>query len=158
MYTYTGTSPTDYTLEYNTNGAISGGPLTEISSGFTVFGKDFKPGQEIEPVLGFTFDHLNGNDTELPVHLTGDVTFTVNPGDVFFVQATLTAIADSRSDDLFSLADASHTMDMQFTQGDTSLLIPAVVATADAPEPVSMTLFGSGLAILGLVMRRRRSA
>jgi hypothetical protein len=107
-------------------------------------------------VLGFTFDHANGNLTELPVHLTGDVTFTVNPGDSFFVQATLEAIIDSRSGSVFASADAAHTLAMQFTQGDTSLLTPAAVAaSSDAPEPVTTTLLGIGLAVAGLAMRRR---
>jgi hypothetical protein len=156
LYTYSGTSPSEYTLEYNVDGAISGGLLSEIAGGFTVFGKDFDPGQEIQPVLGFTFDHANGNGTELPVHLTGDVTFIVNPGDQFFVQATLESIVDSRSGQLPAVADASHTLGMQFTEGDTSLLTPAAEAVADAPESLTMSLLGIGLACVGLATRRRR--
>jgi hypothetical protein len=157
LYTYSGTSATDYTLEYNVDGSMFGGPLTEISGGFTVFGSGFNPGQEVQPTLGFTFDHVNGDGTEKPVHLTGDVTFTVNPGDEFFVQSTLIAIVDSRSAQLPASADAAHTLAMQFTQGDTSLLTPAAIApsTSDVPEPITSALLGIGLVGVGLTTRRK---
>jgi hypothetical protein len=65
------------------------------------------------------------------------VTFTVNPGDDVFVQATLDIFADSRSQ-LFAFADAAHTLRMTFMQGDTSLLIAAGPSSAAAaPEPAS---------------------
>lgn len=156
QYTYIGAKPSDYTLEYTVNGQVSGGILTEISGGFTVFGSGFNPNQEVQPVLGFVFDHVNGEGSEKQVHFTGDVQFTVNPGDDFFVQATLDTFVDSRSQQLAAFADASHTFDMQFTNGDTSLLIPAAAATSDVPEPVTTVLFGLGLAGVGLAMRRRR--
>ena len=63
---------------------MAGGILTEIAGGFAVFGSGFNPNQEVQPVLGFSFDHANGDGTEKPVHLTGSVTFSVNPGDIFF--------------------------------------------------------------------------
>jgi hypothetical protein len=157
MYTYTGNTATDYTLAYNIDGSMFGGLLTEIAGGFTVFGKGFNPGQEIQPVLGFTFDHASGDGTVKPVHLSGDVTFTLNPGDVIFVQATLEAITDSRSQQLPASADASHTLDMLFTQGDTSLLIPAATDVgSSAPEPGTTVLISIGGALL-FASRHRRS-
>ncbi len=158
QYEYVGSAPTEYTLEYNINGAISGGILAEIAGGFAVFGSGFNPNQEVQPELGFTFDHINGDGTEKPVHLTGSVTFTVNPGDTIFVQSTLDAFVDSRSQQLAAVADASHTLDMSFTEGDASLLIPAATAApiSDVPEPVTTTLLGIGLAGVGVVLRRRR--
>jgi hypothetical protein len=130
-YLYTGSSPMDYTLEYRVNGQIGGGILTELAGGFTVFGAGFNPNQEVNPVLGFSFDHVNGDgtQTERQVHYSGDVTFTANPGDIFFVQTTLDAFADSRSEQLEAFADAFHTLDMSFTQGDPSLLIPSVTTS-----------------------------
>jgi hypothetical protein len=98
---------------------------------------------------------VNGDGGVRQVHFTGEVTFTVKPGDDFFVQATLDTFVDSRSQQLAADADASHTFDMSFTQGDASLLIPAAPATSDVPEPVTTTLFGIGLAGVGLAMRRR---
>jgi hypothetical protein len=156
QYQYIGATSRDYTLQYDINGAVSGGILTEIAGGFTVFGSGFKPNQEIEPVLGFSFDHVNGDGTEKPVHLNGSVTFTVNPGDTIFVQGTLDSFVDSRSQQLEAVADASHTLDMSFTQGDTSLLIPAAVAaSAETPEPISIALFGVGLIGVSLAVRRQ---
>jgi hypothetical protein len=156
QFTYTGAKPSAYTLEYTVNGQVAGGILTEISGGFTVFGSGFNPNQEVQPVLGFVFDHVNGDGSEKQVHFTGDVRFTVNPGDDFFVQATLDTFVDSRSQQLAAFADASHTFDMSFTQGDTSLLIPAATTPGSSvPEPVTTTLFGIGLAAVGLTMRRR---
>ena len=156
QYTYIGTKSSNYTLEYTVNGQVSGGVLTEIAGGFAVFGSGFNPNQEVQPELGSVFDHVNGDGSEKQVHFTGDVTFTVNPGDDFFIQATLDTFVDSRSQQLEAFADASHTFDMQFTSGDTSLLIPAAPATSDVPEPVPTGLFGIGLAGLGLALRRRR--
>jgi PEP-CTERM motif len=119
-----------------------------------VFGAGFNPGQEVQPVLGFTFGHANGDGTEKQVHLIGDVRFTVNPGDTFFVQSTLDDFVDSRSQQLAASADASHTLTMQFTEGDTSLLIPAAVPTdASVPEPGVIFLAGAGL--ISVVLARR---
>jgi len=156
QYTYTGTKPSTYTLEYAVNGQVAGGILAEIAGGFTVFGSGFNPNQEVNPVLGFVFDHVNGDGGEKQVHFIGDVTFKVNPGEDFFVQATLDTFVDSRSQQLAADADAFHTFDMTFTQGDTSLLIPAATTPGSSvPEPVTTTLFGIGLAAVGLTMRRR---
>jgi hypothetical protein len=51
-YTYIGRTASNYTLEYNLNGQVSGGILTELAGGFTVFGSGFNPQQEVQPVLG----------------------------------------------------------------------------------------------------------
>ncbi len=157
LYTYTGATPTVYAITYDVDGTIIGGPLTELSGGFTVFGSGFNPNAEVQPVLGFTFDHKNGiGATLIPVDLSGTVTFTVNPGDSFYVQATLTAITDSRSADMFASADASNTLAMQFTQGDTSLLTPGSAAASPVPEPAPIALLGIGLSSASVLGRRRR--
>jgi len=156
MYTYTGTETTDYTLAYDVDGQMVGGILTELAGGFTVFGSGFDPRREFNPVLGLSFDHVNGDGTDKAVHFSGNVTFTVNPGDNIFVQATLDAFADSRSQQLFASADALHTLSMSFTQGDTSLLIPA--STSAVPEPSAGVLSAIGVAAVFLGSLRRRKA
>lgn len=157
QYTYTGATTTDYTLQYDIDGSIVGGILTQIAGGFTIFGSGFSPGQEVQPVLGFSFDHVNGDRTQKPAHLTGEVTFTVNPGDTFFLQATLDTFADSRSQTLFASANALHTLAMNFTQGDPSLLVASGPATAaGVPEPGSLLLTALGMVGLGVAKRRYR--
>ncbi len=136
---------------------MAGGILTEIAGGFTVFGSGFNPGQEVQPVLGFTFDHVNGDGSEKQVHLLGSVRFMVNPGDTFFVQSTLDNFVDSRSQQMAAFADASHTLTMQFTEGDTSLVISAATPPdASVPEPAAIFLIGTGLA--GLAFGKRHLA
>jgi hypothetical protein len=158
QFTYIGTTPSNYTLEYRINGLVAGGPLTEIAGGFTVFGSGFNPNQEVNPVLGFTFNHVNADGTEKQVHFFDDVTFTVNPGNTFFVRTTLDVFGDSRSQQLVASADAFNTLEMIFTQGDTSLLIRAATTpVSGVPEPTITSLTGIGVAGMVIAAYRRRS-
>jgi hypothetical protein len=157
-YVYTGAAPMDYTLQYDVNGHIAGGVLTELAGGFTVFGGDFNPNREVNTVLGFDFGHVNGDGTERQVHFLGDVTFTLNPGDAIFVQTTLDAFADSRSQELVAFADAFHTLDMSFIQGDPSLLTPAATPPVSAvPEPATTSLVVIEVVALLITTHRRKS-
>src|SRR4029453_4298750 len=78
----------------------------------------------------------------------GPLVFTLEPGDTFYVWATLFATADSR-DATPSSADAFHTLTMQFD--DASGLVPATV-----PEPGEATAMAWALVVLGALARRGR--
>jgi hypothetical protein len=134
---------------------VSGGNLSEIAGGFTVFGSGFDPNQEVNPTLGFSFDHVNSDGSAKQVHFFGEATFTLNPGDDFFVQATLDTFVDSRSQQLAATADASHTLEMVFTQGDTSLLVPAATPLSAVPEPGTGLATGIGVVAVFAAARRR---
>ena len=56
---------------------------------------------------------------------------------------------------LAALADASHSFDMLFTQGDTSLLIPAATTPNSVPEPTTALLTGMGATGCAIATRRR---
>lgn len=122
-----------------------------ISAGVSVFGPNY------DPVLEGEFQHtlIAGIQLEDKAGSTNgqfadgrDLTFTVTPGENFFVLAFLSANAlftDCCSED--GVADASHTFSGSFSAGDLSLLSPL-------PEPWSGALVLLGAA-LALSARRR---
>lgn len=81
----------------------------------------------------------NGTDTS-------SVTFSVEPGDVFFVGASLSA--SSRT----GTADAFNTFTSTFT--DSGIGSQLFIANTAVPEPAALTLFG--LVAAGIASRRRR--
>ncbi len=123
----------------------------EVYGGLTIFGSGYVPGHEVNPVLDFEYSRANASlPTSDPFHLTGSVSFTVDPGDSFYVWANLSAYANA-SHQVTGSVDALHTLSLSFTTGDTSLLSADVAAV---PEPSTLVLVAGGLG-LGAAARRR---
>src|SRR5262249_47549700 len=148
-YHYAGTTDGTYTISFHVDGLVVGDDES-INAGLTIFNSSYVPELEGEfqhtfiagGQLGESASTTNGAFSQLQ-----EVTFTVTPGQDFFVLAFLSGNAffsDCCSED--GVADASHTFTADFTAGDTSLL-------STVPEP------GLGLLVLlalGAVVLHRR--
>jgi len=129
QYTYGGAAPETYTITYTLDGeftltAADAASLMSVYGGITVYSHPYEPFGEVHPNYGYDYqgDHAELVGTH-PFLLTGSVTFTVQPGDIFYVYASLYATADS-SHQVTGAADALHTLALEFTSGDPSLLTP----------------------------------
>ena len=80
----------------------------------------------------------------------GAVAIMVNPGDGFFLQAFLSANVSVGG---WGQADASNSLGVEFTAGDTSLLVPFLTPV---PEPSSSALMGLGLGLALMLLAARR--
>jgi hypothetical protein len=159
QYTYGGAAPETYTITYTLDGEFSltaadAASLMSVYGGITVYMHPYEPFGEFHPNYGYDYqgDHAELVGTH-PFLLTGSVTFTVQPGDIFYVAANLYATADS-SHQVEGSADALHTLALEFTSGDASLLTPEAAAV---PEPGTLALVGLGLGLVGVRQRARGS-
>jgi len=161
-YDYLGSVPTTYTLSFVLEGSFAltiadAASPTEISGGFTVFGSDFNPmGESHGTVLGsdFVTEHARFAGVS-PFSLPGGFSFTVNPGDSFYVQAQMTAVSITNvAHQADGTVDALHTMAGHFTGGDISLLAPAAVAAV--PEVPTLPILAAGLLAMAWRLRRRQ--
>jgi len=156
-YDYSGATPQTYQIDYTLDGSFTLGSADAVSlmsvlGGLTVYGSNYNPFGEFRgTVLGsmFSNDHASLAGTE-PFALAGSVSFTVNPGDSFYVWSLLDVYADS-SHQVIGNVDAAHTLALQFSAGDTSLLSASVSAV---PENTSLSLFAGGLGLVLLAARR----
>lgn len=158
-YDYSGSVAATYTLQYTLEGTffLAGNDAASLmfaTGGFTVYGSNYNPVGEFQgTVLGFDYDterpSLAGST---PFGHSASVSFTLNPGDAFYVVARLTAYADS-SHQVVGTVDALNTLALNFTGGDTTLLVPSVV-----PEPAPATSLALGLGLLLFAVRRMRAA
>jgi hypothetical protein len=154
-YIYSGTTDGTYTISFHVDGTILGDDES-TDAGVSIFNEHYVP--ELEGEFQHTFIAgarvSDRADLSLGQFADGkDVTFTVTPGQTFFVASFLTANAlftDCCSE--AGVADVSHTFTADFTAGDTSLL--SLVAAAPEPEQVLLVL----LALLGVTLRLRSRA
>ena len=160
-FVYTGAAPSTYTIDYTVDGELVG-QGESISAGLGVFNGDYVPGSEgggPSTVLGNDLIFLSTADLLGPrfAH-TGSITFSIDPGNAFYVSAFLTANAFWTYTNLGGYADASHTFRSAFTAGDTSLLQPALQSSnpTPVPEPAALSLMLAGLATGTSAMRRAR--
>jgi hypothetical protein len=160
-FDYSGTTPSTYTISFAIEGrftlgtADAGSPM-QISGGFTVFGSDFNPNNEIPgTVLGSKFVSQNArNGGVSQFNLPGSFSFSVNPGASFYVQAAMTAVSVTNiAHQTSGTVDALHTLAGQFTAGDTSLLTAAITAVPEAP---ALPLWAAGLLAMAWQLRRRQ--
>jgi hypothetical protein len=160
-YDYSGTAPTTYKIDFDLTGSFTLGradaaSLMSVMGGYTVYGADYNPlGEFRGTVLGTQFVNARASVAGLQnFSLPGSISFTVNPGDAFYVWGALSVTSDA-SHQIVGTVDASHTLGAQFTAGDTALLSPAIAAAVpEAPAPLLML---GGLATL-LWLRRRNAA
>lgn len=160
-YDYRGSTSTTYTVSFTvegsfTLGAADAGSPMQVSGGFTVFGSDFHPvGESHGTVLGSDFVAQNARNGGVSHFLLpGSVSFTVDPGDSFYVQAQMTAVSVTNiAHQASGTVDALHTLSGHFTAGDTALLAVAVTAVPEAP---TLPMLAAGLLLTGWRLRPRR--
>ena len=151
-YTFTGTQQTTYTWNFTIDGELS----NEQAS---VFGSvrffDMFPGEIPIAVGSASLEGVGIPHEPLPYSATFTVSVTFDPGDVFYMQSQLTALASMTYSSADVTADAMNTMLVTgVTGGDTSLLVASL---QPIPEPSTYMMFGVGLVGVGLAMGRRRS-
>lgn len=156
-FVFEGLLPELYTLEYTVDGVLSGDGES-VSAGLGVYGGDYVPELEGEfQVTRKGSDQVMFSaDTHSNFSHTGSISFTVNPGDAFYVTGFLSAQAFWTESTLAGYADASHTFTSVFTAGNTSFLTPSLVPAASVPEPGSLSLVVAGLVAAAGARRRRR--
>lgn len=148
---YDGSGPKEFTLDVALTANLSGNARA-TGRIFVVNAANLDFEMEPEDFSGFGVTQvvpaliLNGAQS-------GSLTFTLNPNDEVYLWAELVTEARSvtgQSDP--SIADASHTLTMNFENGDG--LIQARLA-AVVPEPSSAWLFLLGIAAAGLIRLQR---
>ena len=143
---YSGDTTQTYEITFSVTGSLLGDAET-ISAGMNVYGGHYQTNSEIpgDPLgadsMQVSADPLNASPITFDESRT--ITFVLAPGQDFFITAYLTANAYfSDYGSLAGYADASHSMTISFTGGDTSL-----ISVASVPIPPSAVLLASGLAL-----------
>lgn len=173
-YSFTGLQPETFTISYMIDAILQGQfdpqsgldtrPNALTSGGLSIWdGVITNPDLALETPLGtnLSFDQtfLDGSMGDGLGFVTGggSVTFTLQPGSGFFMNAFLTSTVPQQMSGTI-LADASNTMNTMFTAGNTSLLTPQLIGVqmAVVPEPSTYALMSAGLALMLVMARRRR--
>jgi hypothetical protein len=160
LYRFIGTTLATYAITYTIDGTVAGGnrdgglTFQSVGGGVFVYDGIYDPSREINPLRGEDQQAISGNGTFSPFHIEGTIyLYDIHPGDSFSVSAFLAASSSTFDLTLPGAVDAWNTMHVSFTQGDTSLLIPASTA---APEPGTVLLAAVGLAVLHCIAKQAR--
>lgn len=157
-FTYTGTTTQTYTMTYTVSGfAGSTLPnatpadeaLISVNAVVALFDDGDKLGGELPMGHVVDIDRINLNGSAHDFRESGSVSITLAPGDSYYLASSLGAQVTIGGQ---GIADAGHTLTMEFTQGDTSQLDVLLAV----PEPSTYAMLGAGLLVLGLASRRRR--
>lgn len=157
-YTYIGLFAQDYTVTFTLTGnayTLAPGPkegdyaAIQVNGGLTIW--DGKNPSVESPLGGLVDTNQKGvNGSAGAFSETASVSISVNPGDSFFLQAFLSANVSVGG---WGSGDASNSLSVAFTAGDTSLLTPLLAAV---PEPSTYALMLLGLGLTAAAARRRR--
>ena len=154
-YRYTGAAAELYTMRYTVSGfagyrAGSNPALVQVSGGLSLFDDGDKLGGELPFGGQVDISQLNFNGTAQNFRESASVSITLNPGDSYYMVGFLAANVGLFGD---GTANASHTLEIEFTAGNTALLVPMLQAV---PEPSGYALMALGLLLTGLAARRRQ--
>jgi len=156
-YTYTGTVPQTYTMTYTLSGSAESTlpaptpedeSLISVGAVVTLFDDGDKLGGELPLGRVVDIDRISVNGSAHTFRQTGSVSITLDPGDVYYLSASLSAQVSIGGQ---GIANAGQTLTMVFTEGDPSQLNVLLV-----PEPSTYALMGLGLALTCLLASRRR--
>jgi len=150
-YTFMGAAQTTYTWNFTIDGKLSNEQASVFGS--VRFLSEF-PGEMPIAAGGAFLEGTGILHVPMPYSATFSVSVTFNPGDAFYMQSQLTAMASTTYSSADVTADAMNTMVVTgVTGGDTSLLVASL---QPIPEPGTYAMFGVGLVGVGLAMGRRR--
>jgi hypothetical protein len=152
-YVYTGATTQTYTMDYTISG-FAGSTLPSptpddqsligVSGGLTLFDDGDKLGGELPMGRVVDIDRISVNGTAGEFRQSGSVSITVEPGDAYYLAAFLSAQVSIGGQ---GIADAGHTLAIDFTAGNTAELLPLLPSV---PEPATYALMGLGLLCLAL--------
>lgn len=160
-YRYTGNTTQTFTMSYSLTGfADSAVPnptpqdnsLVGVGAVISLFDDGDKLGGELPLGRVVDIDRVNVDGSAGSFRQSGSVSITLDPGEAYYLTASLSSQISIGGS---GIADAGNTLSLAFTAGDTAQLTPLLAAV---PEPSSYALFGSGLMLAWLKLRRRRTA
>lgn len=156
-YSFLGASPQMYSITFNVDGLITAGAYGGISGTLAVANGIPDAFGELPYGDNLAIDHITFGGNGFWAD-SRTVSFTMNPGDNFYVLASLFAQVDPFGD---GWADAMNTMTASFTAGDVNLLTPTILTGVPpatvVPEPSTIALMATGLVAVAIVRRRRHA-
>lgn len=154
-YTFLGTSPQNYSITFFVDGVITAGQFGGITGSLAIANGIPDAFGELPYGDNLAVDNLTFGGSGVWAG-SRTVSFTMNPGDNFYVLASLFAQVDPFGD---GWSDAANTMTASFTAGDVSLLTPTIQGVVPpstvVPEPSTMLLLATGLFAVAAIRRKR---